>query len=108
MHANFNSLAKIGRVNPFENANVSVDCRAKQMLAGISLPFDGDNVELSKPISEYDKAVLNSIASCWEAGFREFTPQQLYAALYGKTTRSPSPNAISEITESIENCVAPA
>lgn len=104
VHANSILSQKIGRV-PFENANVSVDLsfrEEKQILAGISLHFDGDNVELSKPISEYDKAVLNSIASCWEAGFREFTPQQLYAALYGKTTRSPSPNAISEITESIE------
>lgn len=104
VHANSILSQKIGRV-PFEETNVSVDLsfrEEKQILAGISLHYDGEGVEISKPISEYDKAVLNSIASCWEAGFRKFTPQQLYAALYGKTTRSPSPNAISEITESIE------
>lgn len=104
VHTNSILSQKIGRV-PFEDTNVSVDLsfrEEKQILAGISLHFNGDNVKLSKPISEYDKAVLNSIASCWEAGYREFTPQQLYATLYGKTTRSPSPKAISEITEAIE------
>ena len=103
VHANSVLAQKIGRVPYEEEGSIDVSfAKEKEILDGISLHFNSDDVKLAKPISEYDKAVLNGIASCWEAGVREFTPQQLYSALFGKSTHGPSSNTIKEITESIE------
>lgn len=51
-------------------------------------PEEIRGVSIEKPLTPFDRAVLNAIHTIWESGARRFTPQNVYETMTGEKTRN--------------------
>ena len=66
----------------------------------VTLSYEGEGIKTSKPISKYDTAVSDAVASLWHAGARVVSPEQIHGAMTGGARASA--RAVSEVTESLD------
>lgn len=82
--------------------DVSGRNEAKQsVLTSLSLNYDGDDLEISRPMAAYDKEVHNAVATLYVAGNRTFTARQVYQTMTGVSSK-PSKKKLEEIEASLD------
>lgn len=82
--------------------DVSGGSEAKRsVLTSLSLNYDGDDLELSRPMAAYDKEIHNAVATLYVAGNRTFTARQVYQTMTGVNSK-PSKKKIEEIEASLD------
>ena len=73
----------------------------RSVLTSLSLNYDGDELELSRPMTAYDKEIHNAVATLYVAGNRTFTARQVYQTMTGVNS-NPSKKKIEEIEASLD------
>lgn len=73
----------------------------RSVLTSLSLNYDGDDLELSRPMAAYDKEIHNAVATLYVAGNRTFTARQVYQTMTGVNSK-PSKKKLEEIEASLD------
>ena len=82
--------------------NSTGDNEAKQsVLTFLSLSYDGDDLEISRPLTGYDEEIHNAVATLYVAGNRTFTARQVYQTITGSKT-NPKKEKLAEIEASLD------
>ena len=81
--------------------------KQKDISVQVTLNFDDENIEIveknGKRLTAFDRSVLNSVCSRYEAGNLTFTPDQIYRTMNGLTEREfVSKESRARIIESID------
>lgn len=77
--------------------------RKKSVLTVVTLEYDGNDVNLSKPMTEFDREVHNAVTTLWLAGNQSFTARQVWHALTGTgSDKPPTKQQIARIEKSID------
>lgn len=94
-----NSIDQIG-FNELVDLDVS-GRNEKPVVTSVSLEYDGEGVELSKPMTQYDREVHNAVVTIMKAGNSNFTTAQIWKTLSG-SSKSPTRKQAEQIEKSIE------
>lgn len=73
----------------------------RSVLTSLSLNYDGDDLELSRPMAAYDKEIHDAVATLYVAGNRTFTARQVYQTMTGVNSK-PSKKKLEEIEASLD------
>lgn len=73
----------------------------ESVLTSLSLSYDAEGVQISKPMTPYDREVHNAVATLWAAGNRNITPRQVYQTMTGASGK-PRQSAIANVEESLD------
>lgn len=86
-----------GKLKKFDMAGKDDIGRVETSLV---LSYDNENVSMDRPMTRYDRAVHNAIATLWRAGARTFSVAQVYEAMAGSTANQKAAR-LQKISDSI-------
>lgn len=84
----------------FINLDVSGK-RERGVKTVVSLSFESNDVELSKPMTPFDRTVHNAVATLWHEGVRTFTTRQVWYAMTGKD-KQPNKEQAERLEKSLD------
>lgn len=85
------------------NLDVSGTQEKKAVTTVVTLEYEGEGIELAKPMTQYDREVHNAVTTLWKAGNTSFTARQVWHTLTGTDVKSPpSREQMARIEESID------
>lgn len=82
--------------------DMSGDNEAKEsVLTSLSLSYEGEDVQISKPMTPFDREVHDAVATLWAAGNRTITPRQVHQTMTGVSGK-PSSATVKEVEKSLD------
>lgn len=99
-----NELVPIVNAGAFDLPVLNAD-KKNEVTAYTMVTFEpNSNITMTgKPFTQYDRCVLNSVISLWEAGNTAITPEMIYRAMANKTeSEKVSPQQQGAVTKSLE------
>lgn len=85
------------------NLDVSGPQEKKAVNTVVTLEYEGEGIELAKPMTQYDREVHNAVTTLWKAGNTSFTARQVWHTLTDTDTKKPpSTEQVARIEESID------
>lgn len=85
------------------NLDVSGPQEKRAVTTVVTLEYEGDGIELAKPMTQYDREVHNAVTTLWKAGNTSFTARQVWHTLTDTDAKKPpSREQMARIEESID------